>query len=491
MPLKSASREPFFLHYSLLRGAALVLSAVLVAALAYLVIVGRINGFPDGRYYLIGGVIAVALLPLFLLPNLTRLWQRQFSVLLMLSVYSLHMMAIDAGPINPLNVTLFILTGAWLLHRLASPDEPIHEPAFSALVISFMAVALVSALDNAFADVFGGLVTLLPKLMFALVLADVIRSRADLELVLRILLISSALAALLGIGQLISYLFLGWELHLMDEDAPRFITLAGMPLLRASGLAHTPQGYAQPLLVVAVLLAYRLWYSRPRTSMTATAALLGLLLAGLTLSFARGQWVAALGALLVMPLIARPHNALRWLGSVTAVALLGLLSGVVPLAYRLFSQFSSSSAEVRVELLRAGLDTAASHPLNGVGIGNFGPYSPTVERYPVHNSLVQVASEMGYPALLLFALILIYVAWRLVRALRHNPNQQARDTLKALLTGYIALFVAIQADPMAYSEFVWFYLAFAIAASRILRTPPAEAAPETTSGKSTDANQNV
>lgn len=425
---------------------------------------------PDIPYTL--SVIAALLFGLLsvCLYKAPSIWKNQFSILLVIMVCSLHTMALGIGPLNPLNIGIVLTLAAWILYRCAAPEDPIQSPIFTSLTILFIGCALLSGIGRSPSDVMGGLLVLLPKLLMVLLLVDIIRTKNDIRLILRTFIISSVIAGIVGIVQITAYVFLHWELHLMEAEAPLYITVMGLPLLRAAGLEHTPQGYAQPLLIATIMCIYHMGYVARGWQRFSPVLIISILclIAGLVLSFARGQWIGGIVTLLVLPIIAQPRKTLRWISILLLITVISLPSGILFTAYKKMNEFTSSSTAVRVELLQAGFEIVPEYPLNGVGIGNFGPYSPTVERFPIHNSIMQTATEMGIPGLLTFLAILIYIPIQLLRAIKKTNTLAGKHALKALLAGYVALFVAIQADPMAYSEFVWFYLALAEAASRCL-----------------------
>ena len=145
----------------------------------------------------------------------------------------------------------------------------------------------------------------------------------------------------------------------------------------------------------------------------------------------------------------------------------GLTTGAVFWVLKSINSITESSDTIRVELIAGGIRTMLANPFTGVGINNFGGYSPSVERYPVHNSLFQPAAELGAFGALVFVAVLLWVGIRLVVGLRAAATTHSRNQLKALLAGYTCLIVAIQFDPMAYSEFVWVFLVLAESAVRV------------------------
>src|SRR5436309_1354830 len=135
-------------------------------------------------------------------------------------------------------------------------------------------------------------------------------------------------------------------------------------------------------------------------------------------SLVRGSWSAlALGALL-LPFIVRPERALVWIGLEGGLLVASFATGVLPAITRAVSNLSEVSIVERWVLFRAGIEAMIAHPLNGVGILNFGWYSPTIERLPVHNAVIQVGSELGLIALVLYVALFLRTGARLAQAMR-------------------------------------------------------------------------
>jgi O-antigen ligase len=77
------------------------------------------------------------------------------------------------------------------------------------------------------------------------------------------------------------------------------------------------------------------------------------------------------------------------------------------------------STDARLNLLKAGWSMVEQHPLTGVGLGNFKPLSGVYEEAIVeeqigHNTYLEIAAELGIPALIVFVLLLWH-AWRSAR----------------------------------------------------------------------------
>jgi O-antigen ligase len=100
----------------------------------------------------------------------------------------------------------------------------------------------------------------------------------------------------------------------------------------------------------------------------------------------------------------------------------------------------TGSREARSILLKESFDAFATHPLTGVGAGNFKIYNPE-EREEAwresHNVILQVASELGIGGLMIFAFLLARAAYapmqtrRLLRAAKPGGRAGRPDRVAA------------------------------------------------------------
>src|SRR5262249_13521506 len=88
---------------------------------------------------------------------------------------------------------------------------------------------------------------------------------------------------------------------------------------------------------------------------------------------------------------------------------------------------SGASAAHRLELLKQSLDITVKHPIFGVGAGNF----PIVagDWQVAHNTYTEIASEAGFPGLLIF-LFLIRAAYVSIRDARSRAAEGRDEELK-------------------------------------------------------------
>jgi len=159
-----------------------------------------------------------------------------------------------------------------------------------------------------------------------------------------------------------------------------------------------------------------------------------------------------------------------------AAVLIIPLSVVLPVSplHRLLRTGSSGvgSEQFHLQAWSAGLAMIESHPFFGVGVGNFKPLMPqyappgTHVDTLAHNMFIEVAAELGLPALLLF-LGVFYFSYRTLGNLRKRQSAPllVRQVATAMQPGLIGFAVAGSFVSAEYQKTTWF--AFALMASLV------------------------
>lgn len=101
--------------------------------------------------------------------------------------------------------------------------------------------------------------------------------------------------------------------------------------------------------------------------------------------------------------------------------------------------YDRGSAEAREALLVLSLKVTATHPVFGVGPGNFPAY--TGKWLVTHNTYTQLSSECGIIGLLLF-LMLLWKAFRTLRQLRRMPPSQEKEDSHLYTSAFTASMAA-------------------------------------------------
>ena len=332
-------------------------------------------------------------------------------------------------------VSISKLLGALLLIgyflRAISRDEDVRLPATLPALIAFVMLVLLSLMVSG--DVASGLTKTLRYLLFGaftFLFVQLVRSRTELIVALRVLVLSSTAAALYG------------ALSFISGDVGR---VSG-PIGEANDFAYV----LASVLPFAILLGARdrrlrvLWW-------VCCAVLVGALFGTLS----RGALVG-LAAVVLWAIATRRTR----LGGVVAGAI--VVGGVLLLAFTLWrpliderlaakSVVAQANVESREAYWRAAVGMAADHPVLGVGPGRYGVESKgyilndpiNITEPVVHNSYLEVLAEGGVPTLVAF-LALIIGSWRLLaRARGRFKDHDDVDGLRIVAATQASLVVAI------------------------------------------------
>ena len=230
-------------------------------------------------------------------------------------------------------------------------------------------------------------------------------------------------------------------------------------------------GYTAILLPVALIvgLTAKRWQWKALSGIFDLA-----LLAELVRTSARGAWVAAIAAVVVLAIYLapeikrRPAPFLGGAGLVVVVAAAGMaVKGRHFLGHSLSTLFQSggtSSVEQRFEIWKAAWQMALHHPLTGIGPDAFALMYPQYQsakwvagfgaNYLVngaHDIFMNYLADRGFIGLAIFLAVLVFAglrsigAWRRFRGLERYPaaQQHARDqrlllaAVTASLTAYV------------------------------------------------------
>ncbi len=234
-------------------------------------------------------------------------------------------------------------------------------------------------------------------------------------------------------------------------------------------------GYLAMILPVVVALGFstKRWWWRGAAGLLAVV-----ILVELVRTSARGAWVAAIAAFVVLAAMLAPEIKRRpalAVGSATAVIALVVLGLVADgkrfLSHSLSTLFQSggnTSVQQRYDIWTAAVHIAAHHPITGIGPDAFALVYPQYQsaawvaglgpNYLVngaHDIFMNVLADQGFIGLLLFLSLLVYVslrtvgAWRRLRSLERGENvleevkEQARlhRTTLAMVTASMAAFI--------------------------------------------------
>jgi O-antigen ligase len=271
---------------------------------------------------------------------------------------------------------------------------------------------------------------------------------------------------------------------------------------RVNSLFFDPNIYGRFLAVVMALLAAVLLWARNWRTLLGTAVVLGVLLAGLVLTFSQSSLAALLVACLVLA-------ALRWpakpvLISAGAVIAVGL---VVAVAFPSVTKVNLGSGRSlkkatsgRTELVKGGVKMFLDRPVLGYGSGSFAEQFRKREKTSderaasaSHTIPITVAAEQGVVGLASYLFVIITafaLVWQGLGRLRTDESPPAELIARG---GVAAAFTGLVVHTLAYAAFLedpltWTLLGAAIglrfssvAASRRPAAADAAAAPSAAS----------
>ena len=198
-----------------------------------------------------------------------------------------------------------------------------------------------------------------------------------------------------------------------------------------------------------------------------------------------GIMMAAVGALIAL------RSELRWpLWSATLLCglLCTLVIAIMPdKVERRFQGFSQAwngkqqgeaySLIERTNLVRAGVAMIGTHPLQGVGLGGFRAvswqYWPGLRKdKPAHNMYIEVAGELGLPALFMLLAIFVLVRRRSRRILGKGPNAppdspDIRLYRRLFIAWLLMLFCGLYRN-FEYDPTMWAIMGLLVAGSEVL-----------------------
>jgi len=273
------------------------------------------------------------------------------------------------------------------------------------------------------------------------------------------------------------------SLHLIREWQKYGEMAAGY---RPGWVVGDPNYYSVSALLCIPIAIYLLRTKQPAWEKYFCIGSIVVTLVALTLAASRGGFVGMAAGAIVMSFHSK--RRLRTFAIVTALTLpLMAVAPSSPLA-RLISpdQHDLYSAEHRTDLVLAGLRMFQSHPLTGIGPGNFKPllglFADLEEHNVAHNTYVEVLAEAGLPGFLLFIGIVTTTFMSLERVRRrygvlpeHEVVARTAEAFEVGLAAFLAsaIFLSVEAHRL------FWLVVFVSAALPPLATlaPPRLAAP--------------
>jgi O-antigen ligase len=235
---------------------------------------------------------------------------------------------------------------------------------------------------------------------------------------------------------------------------------------RPVGYVVGDANYFSTTAIFAFVLAFYFMHGKqPRWEKAYCIVCLLLTIVAVTFGASRGGFFGLVAASLF--LVWRTKRRARNLILISALVLpLSLALPVSPLHRFLNPSMDQGSTHFHLEAWNAGLHMIEAHPIEGVGLGNFKPLMPLYMSVTpgtrvdadtlAHNMFVEVAAELGLPALLIF-LGIFWFTYRTLGKLRRSSltHPLIRDTAAALQAGLVGFAVAGSFVSAEYQKTSW------------------------------------
>jgi O-antigen ligase len=318
----------------------------------------------------------------------------------------------------------------WLARLCLRRQETIALSPLGGPVLLFVGLAIVSFLfgiQSTTAELTRFFLKTINGILFFFTVHNLVEDRPALRLLLRTLVVGAAGAATLGIAlyvidqELATRLLLSLRvLGYYPSGSVVTRTIAETQQLRAVGTSVDPNVLAGTLLLTGPYLAASLFSPRPVWPRPVLMVALGLVLAGLILTFSRSSWAGALAAALVLATLR--YRRLRLLG-----LLLAALIAVTPWGELVIERFESGvlfedrAAQMRLGEYKDAIRLIQAYPWFGVGFGQ----APDIELYVAASSIyLLIAEQMGLIGLSAFLLVVGVFAVTMGRAWRRTRDPE-------------------------------------------------------------------
>ncbi|MDQ1729241.1 MAG: hypothetical protein QOD33_1366 [Pyrinomonadaceae bacterium] len=353
-------------------------------------------------------------------------------------------------------LAIFIPSQLGLENRISATPRAL-KLALALLVTGLLSIPLALEPSRAFLS----LVEFFKVIVMFVVLVNVVRNEKRLRSLMVLVLVASCVLSIAAFSD-----YANGNLVLKGRR------IAGL----IGGLFSNPNDLALHLVTMMPIALALFLSSRGRPIQRALYLVCSLvLLAGLVATFSRGGFLALVCVVAFLGWkLARRNRALV---GVFALGLILAALALAPGAYRSrLATTGDDSAVARTDDLKRSIVVATRHPFFGVGMDNYILFSNMNKA--THNAYTQVASEMGFAALLIYVSFLFAPfagLRRLERAAGTTKRKPAAYYLAiGLQAGLVGYMVASFFASVAYLWYVYYLVGYAICLQRIHSSVPVD-----------------
>lgn len=354
---------------------------------------------------------------------------------------------------NFLELALIALLSVWLLRLLLRPDESLYLTPLGLPIVGFLGLTLFSfvigsngspdtlTLHNYFKFVLA--------VLFFFAVVNCVRTREQARQVFRMLIIGGAISALIG---LVLY-------FMNDAAALRLLTSLGRigypttgrvlryiednpnGVERAIGLGVDPNSFGGMLALIGALAATQVVAERPVLPRKLLAAMSGVILLALFLTYSR----AALGGMVVAAMYVATLRYRRLWGLILAAgvvaAILFVSMGVGEQFVQRVTQgvqFQDQANQMRLAEYQNAINVIREYPVFGIGFGQAPELDLTAGVSSIYLAIAQRTGLVGLAAFLSIMALFYARTWQMLRAAIQQQDEERSAWIISLQAGMAA-----------------------------------------------------
>lgn len=232
------------------------------------------------------------------------------------------------------------------------------------------------------------------------------------------------------------------------------------------GWVLDPNDYGAAVALCLPIALSLLLERRPRFERLYCLGCALVMVGGLAVAASRGGFLGLVVGLILLAWQSRTRFR-KLMPLMSLMVGLGLVTIASPLGQRLFNPTNAdlASTQIREQLWSAALQMIKAHPIVGVGLGMFKPSAASLTNgkldYIAHNTYLEIAAEMGVPALFVYLMILLGSLQTLGKVRRQSTRMGPtllRQASPGLRSGVIGCSVSLSFCSMENFKLFWLVL---------------------------------
>jgi O-antigen ligase len=342
---------------------------------------------------------------------------------------------------------------------VTSPLTPLAVPLLL-FIISYATTLLLTEKWLAIMPTF--LFRMTSNIFLVVLLPALIRTRRQIEVFFHMLLVCACISVMVEWVQWIASAAAGVPITFASGDYNKVMTPWGV-FPRLTGLMYHPNLQSNCISTIAVLT---LWFGlRPRGTISVSRRVLYLsayvwLGLGVVFTISRSGWLSLAIATAVVPLVRYPRFAPVYLTVCGLAGAAAYQTGLLKAGYELVEGLNESSADFRWRIDELAIQAFVYNPEIGVGTMGILEYE-NPWKLQVHDTYLQIASEMGLLGLVSFGAIVVLVLARLIWTLMHSKFAFDRDWAVGLMLASVVSVIQNSFVMFLWVRFLWLMIPLA------------------------------